>query len=424
MERRRTLVALAALASLLGACDAAPPLTTIDDPVLGVSVEVPASWTLAQDPVLFETYGFVLQEPDLDPHDAHGGLPIARIALAHRAGAGTAAEQADAKMAEYPDVPMNRWEVEIDGRRGIAVGPVPGGMASVNVYVDVEDRVYRVLYFRDRLDQTGREILAGIRFSDPSRRVADLGLPDASVFQRAGQEDSDVPLPEEPEALPGDQPDEEARQRLITLENALPAGSNRLQGYTMSNGCWSQPTWFFIQSSHGPDANGTGWSQMGTPNFWGQNTHGNWGMGACNAAYYTNDLYAIDFYLRSGDRLYSPFRRGYVVYAGWDPENWWNYGNMVVIATPGGQYWSLSAHLSYVNVYAGQYVTDATLIGWAGSTGYADPYPHVHQVFYRYPNTSYGRPYGGQGVKQTALTYLRGGGGTYYDFYKWKWTSW
>src|SRR4029453_2860425 len=101
---------------------------------------------------------------------------------------------------------------------------------------------------------------------------------------------------------------------------------------------------------------------MGTPNFWGERTHGNWGLGRCYSNYYTNDLYAIDYYLRVGDRLYSPFEDGYVMYAGWDPNSWWNYGRMVVIATPSGKYVSLSAHMSYVNVVPGQRVNRNTLI--------------------------------------------------------------
>jgi murein DD-endopeptidase MepM/ murein hydrolase activator NlpD len=97
---------------------------------------------------------------------------------------------------------------------------------------------------------------------------------------------------------------------------------------------------------------------------------------------------------------------------------------MVVISTPNGKFWSLSAHLSGINVSVGQSVDEDTLIGWAGSTGFADPYPHVHQVFYRWPSSSFGRPYGGRGLKQTHLTYIGHGGGVYHSFSKGKWTSW
>jgi hypothetical protein len=384
------------------------------DPVLGVSLSHPANWKVIHDPYLFKTYGFVLQGPAADPHDDHGRTPVARIAMAYDAQPNQIEALVQAKQAEYPDVAMNRWSVNVGpGLKGVAIGPVPGGQVSINVYVAAQGRVYQINYYGEQLDAQARALLSSLRFSSPSKSIAALNLVDA---------DSE-------EALRGN------RSQVVTADPKRAEAAAAIQdnpgvmaGETqLANGCWTQPTTFFIQTTHSWDANShdrPGWSVMGTPNFWGQNTHGNWGLGKCDHTYYTNDYYAIDYYLNVGDRLYSPFKEGYVTYAGWDPDNWWNYGKMVVIKNPSGKFWSLSAHMNAINVSKGQYVTDATLIGWAGSTGYADPYPHVHQVFYRYALTSAGRPYGGQGVKQTTLTFLGNGGGVYSNFFDGKWTSW
>ena len=384
-----------------------PETTEHADEVVGVTVRHPAAWSVVRDPVLFETHGFVLAEVE-DPEDPHGVLPVARIALDYGRGPDALREVVEAKRSEYPDVLMHETPVVVGGHAGVALGPVPGGMASTNVYVAVEDRLIRINYFRQELDDRGRALLASLRFDRPARPVADLGLLDARS----------------PEALfgPGrDGPIVEARPLEAPGTSVILAG---LPGFVMGDGCYAQPTSFFIQTTHSWDANGSGWSRMGTPNFWGERTHGNWGLGRCVSGYYTNDLYAIDYYLRSGDRLFSPFRSGRVLYAGWDPENWWNYGRMVVIVDPTGRFYSLSAHLSYVNVVPGQAVDDDTLIGWAGSTGYAAPYPHVHQVYYAFASTSWGRPYGGRGMMPRALSYLGNGGGTYHEFHKGKWASW
>jgi hypothetical protein len=392
-----------------------PRTKMVRDETVGVSLHHPDVWTVVHDEVRFHTYGFILRGVDEDPMDAHGALPVARIAR-DDSPEHQLEEIVRAKMAEYPGVRMTRTPIVVDGRPAIALGPVPGGQVSTNVYVAANGYVYRINYYGETLDARGRALIGALKLESPKRAIATLDLPriderpQISFTRHALKENA----PRETQTMPPDfEPD--------PCDESISAATAE---YQLSNGCWAQPTSFFIQTTHSRDANGSGWSQMGTPNFWGDNTHGNWGLGRCVSDYYTNDLYAIDYYLNTGDRLFSPFKEGYVQYAGWDPENWWNYGRMVVIASPSGKFWSLSAHLSSINVSAGDYVTDDTLIGWAGSTGYADPYPHVHQVFYRWPSSSWGRPYGGAGLRQTALHYIGNGGGTYTNFFKGKWASW
>ncbi len=417
VPRAFLLVLFAALLTgfaMMPAAAVEPDRKQVNDPVLGVSLTHPAAWRVVHDPYLFKTYGFILQGAPADPTDGHGRSAVARIAMHYNATPDQLEAVIQAKQAEYPEVPMTRASVKVGpGLSGIAIGPIPGGQVSTNIYVAANERVYQINYYGEKLDAQAHALLGSIRFSRPTRSVASLNLVDGNSEEalRGGHPQYSVSDPKRAEGAATHQD-----------EPGIMAGE-----YQLADGCWAQPTTFFIQTTHSWDANShenPGWSRMGTPNFWGENTHGNWGLGKCTSTYYTNDYYAIDYYLNTGDRLYNPFKEGYVTYAGWDPDNWWNYGRMVVIKNPSGKFWSLSAHMSGINVSAGQYVTDATLIGWAGSTGYADPYPHVHQVFYRYAQTSYGRPYGGQGVRQTALTFLGNGGGVYSNFAKWKWTSW
>lgn len=395
-----------------------PRAELVDDPVVGVALHYPETWEIERDPLLFSTHGFVIKSADLDPADPHDALPIARIARDYDATPAQLDDIVAAKRADYPDLEMSQSEVLVGDHRGIALGPIPGGQASINVYVATGEHVYRINYYGRELDERGLAMLEALILKAPTETVESRRLiPARSPQALFGELRADMPA-----ALP--------LVRAADVLASAPAADGAAEPvaaageYRLSNGCWAQPTGLFIQIAHSWDANGSGWSRMGTPNFWGERTHGGWGMGRCTSGYYTNDLYAIDYYLRRGDRLYSPFAEGYVMYVGWDPENWWNYGKMVVIATPGGKFWSLSAHLSRVNVVPGQYVTDETLIGWAGSTGYAAPYPHLHQVYYRWARSSWGRPYGGQGLKPTRLVHLGQGGGAYRSFWKGKWASW
>lgn len=387
---------------------ATPGSIALADDVLGVELSVPARWQVVRDPYLFETHGFVLAEAS-ETDETHGPVPVARVALDYDASPDDLEARVAEKRAEFPGVELEAQELDVGGRRAIALGPLPGGQPSIAVFLATDDALYRVHYYAESIDARGADLLAHLRFVPRGRAVAELALlPASSPLALFGDV---APRKNEPRE------EGEATAGLIALGD----GWNE---FAMGDGCWGQPSDLFLQTTHSRDANGSGWSRMGTPNFFGDNTHGNWGLGRCASGFYTNDLYAIDYYLRPGDRLYSPMADGYVTYAGWDPEGWWNYGKMVVIVSPNGKYFSLSAHLSYVNVVPGQRVNANTLIGWAGSTGYAAPYPHVHQAYYRFAQTSRGRPYGGRGMMPTRLRYLGAGGGAYTSFWQGRWASW
>lgn len=388
------------------------------DDVVGVELRVPKGWSVVPDPYLWDTYGIVIAEPHIEDGVVHGISAVLRVAIDYGARPADVEQRIADKRADFPDVELKRGEHVVDGMPAAMLGPIPGGQVTTNLYFSSDDRVYRVTYYGEGLDERGHALIDTLSFSEPTRGVESLGLLDANSPEAL----FGGPLPEESSRTPS----EAGVGPVLDVEglDEEPTFEAMAGEYRLNNGCWTQPTGFFLQIAHSWDANGNGWSTMGTPNFWGDNTHGNWGMGRCYSGYHTNDLYAIDYYLRVGDRLFSPLRSGYVTYAGWDPEGWWNYGKMVVIRSPNGKYVSLSAHLNTVNVVAGQYVTDNTLIGRAGSTGYAAPYPHVHQVYYRWPKYSWGRPYGGQGLKPTALRYLGHGGGVYRSFWKGKRASW
>ena len=139
---------------------------------------------------------------------------------------------------------------------------------------------------------------------------------------------------------------------------------------------------------------------MGVPNYWGQYTHGSIGYGRCNERYYTNDKFVIDYPLNDGDVVFSPFKRGTVVFAGRNYTHR-HYGIFVVVRDDNGKYVSMSAHLSSLKrgIERGAKVDLNSIIGYAGNTG--DPSitvgeVHLHQAYYRKPSyNSGGSPYGG-----------------------------
>ena len=67
---------------------------------------------------------------------------------------------------------------------------------------------------------------------------------------------------------------------------------------------------------------------------------------------------------------------GTVSYASWAAGGYYDYGNLIVI-DHGNGYETFYAHLSGINVYPGQVVTQGQFIGSTGNTGRSSG-PHIH----------------------------------------------
>src|SRR5215207_1890883 len=388
------------------------PATRTESDVIGASIAYPEEWVVEREQYTYDgTYGFTLWKPDSGAAHDHGGTPAVRVALAYGLGPGQIEATVREKLAAYPDLPMQREEVSVaeKGHRGVAVGPIPGSTPSTEVYAPVNGRVYQIDVYGEGLGADGEELLSTLRFEPPSRSVRSLGLPDANAPE-ALYEAGDPEL----DAL-----EREAREEEPTFSAA--SGSETRIG----EGCWRADPDFFVQTQQGRYANGnpndgipTGYARVGQPNYWGEYTHGNIGMGRCTARHYTNDKFAVDFLLNRGDYVYSPFNCGKVTFAGRD-KSYANYGIFVAIRACNGKYASLSAHLKGLHrrLEKGDRVDRLTVLGYAGNTSFGDipaGEVHLHQAYYRYPTYGpKGAPYGGAGLQMVRHRYFRGHGGVY-----------
>ncbi len=425
--------------------------TTTSDETIGASIVHPAGWAVGPERHTYaDTYGFTLWKPNPHRLRYHGGSPVARVALAY----GLQPEQIESKVQDkldaYSDLPMAREEVRVGGRRlrGVAVGPIPGSTPSTEVYVAVDDeRVYQLNVYGERLDTEERKLLSSLRFEPPSRSIESLRLLDATAPEAfTVRDEQHVGLERfvklgrfvEPERLVEFERSAQAEGRATqsaeaTLEMAAVRDIPEVQ---LRDGCWRAASSFFVQTQHGWGANArwgpewTGWTIIGSPNYWGQYTHGSLGYGRCVSDYYTNDMYAIDYPLDWWDVVFSPFASGTVTFAGRNASHI-NYGIFVVIQADNEKYVSMSAHLIALNegIFPGATVTDETIIGFAGDTG--DPWgtipvgpPHLHQAFYRFPSLlGDGSPYGGTGLQVIYHHYVGTAAGTGPGVYKFGWQS-
>ena len=373
-----------------------------------------------------DSYGYTLWNPDTAATLDHGGTPVVRVAVAYDLRPGGIERAVTERIEEFPDLPTKRETVRVgrDGHEGVAVGTIPGSTPSVEVYVPVDGRVYRINLYREKLDDEGRKLLSSVKFTAPSGSAASFEKLPAADDPRASSASAGF----EREALRA-----ERRQR-GTVEPPMRStrlAASQVPSYperSISEGCWRAGSRFFVQTQHGFGANRlandpyrfdipTGFTAVGFPNYWGQYTHGNLGYGRCVSTYYTNDRYAVDYPLNKNDVVFSPFKGGTVTFAGRNTSHA-NYGIFVVIRDDNGSYYSMSAHLNKLasGIYPGARVTRNKVIGYAGNTG--DPsipvgYPHLHQAFYRLPALlADGSPYGGQGLQVIYHRYTGTAAGT------------
>ena len=192
-----------------------PPVERTGDAAVGASIVHPKELSVDRERYTYDgTYGFTLWEPEEDPLPEHGGTPTVRVALAYNLKPGQIERRVDERIAEHPDVKMERETVAVGEKKlkGVAVGPIPGSTPSTEVYVAVEGRVYQInLYFEGPgqvdLDDDDRMLLSGLRFERPSRSVSSLGLKNGKApetyYRKGNSEPSAEELRERRAGAPG-----------------------------------------------------------------------------------------------------------------------------------------------------------------------------------------------------------------------------
>ena len=394
------------------------PAERTEGEVVGASISHPTRWFVERERYTYhQTYGYTLWRPDSGALHDHGGTPAVRVALAYGLRPGQIKATVQKKLRAYRDLPMTRQEVSVaeKGHRGVAVGTIPGSTPSTEVYVPVNGRVYQINVYGKTLGSDDKDLLSTLHFELPSRPVSSLGLPNANspeILRAAG----DRELAKR----------ERAVHKATTDGEATFAASSLGEETPIEEGCWQADPDFFFQTQYGSTANAdpkdnipTGWSIVGSPNYWNEYTHGSLDeYGRCNRRHFTNDKFAVDYPLDRGDPIYSPFGSGTVTFAGRNITHK-DYGTFVSIKASNGKYVNLSGHLSILapGIRRGAVVDRHTVIGFAGKTGgnkFTVGPVHLHQAYYRSPTyTPDGSPYGGAGLKVVDHHYYRGDNGVY-----------
>jgi len=383
----------------------------VDNDEVGVTVVVPESYRIADDPVLFDTHGFTILAEEND--DA----AVARVALAYKARPEQLEELVAAKLEQYKDVQPTRLDVTLsDGRRAVAITGLPGTQPYSVVYTLDGDRVYEIGLWSNEagLGDAQLDLLSRMRFRKPTSAARRAALP---LAQDAlyGEPPADV--------APAGAAAVAERARLFelaaTAEPALREAARAEHfdpptpsGALAANGCgftapsdlywqlqWDKSNTFYSGSWYSL-RDQPGWSAMSGNggSWWGTNYH----VGLCYANY-ANQYYANDWPTQRWGNAYAAFS-GTVEWAGWGTDGFATLGRYVVVRN--GSYRSLTAHLTAIRagVAWGAHVDAySEIIGWAGSTG--GPWaPHLHaRVSWGESLTANGQPYGGQAVRPNAL---------------------
>ncbi|HEX6288424.1 MAG TPA: M23 family metallopeptidase [Herpetosiphonaceae bacterium] len=416
-------IALSGFASI--PTSATTRITTLTDGALGISLSYPSAWTIYRDPVLKDTYGFLLYGPSEDSSDAHHEMPVARIALDYNAKPAQLESLVQARLGEFPNIPLVRSNVRVgQGLEGVAIGPMPGQYLSTLVYVAANHQVYQIRIYGKTLDTHGKNLLAGLRFHPPTQSIASLGLltaeEDIARQQAAAQ------------SMMNHQREAAAQQAMKNTAPQQEDVSINACGATQWGSLFWQVQWDDTANFYGYP----GWSILSGNggSFWGEGYH----VGLCWTDY-ANSYYAIDYPLQRGAYVYAAFS-GYVTYAGWGSNGWDTLGKHVDVRSSQSSYvYNVSAHLDSIWVSNGQYVSAGTIIGTAGSTG-GNWAPHLHTKVDYTPSMHWtGQLYGGHSMKPTWLRCFNCtsgsygydqpatdgyGGGYYTSFWKDRWIMW
>lgn len=400
-------------------------LEQVTDPVLGVTLEYSSAWRVHHDPVLLDTYGFLLA-------DTANEEAIARFALEYGANPSDLESLVQAKIAQNPDVEITRSEIEIgQGIKGIALSNVPGSAPHTLVYLTANGHVYQIRLYEESLSEQSKQLLASVRFAPPTKTVQSLGLVEAA-------KDVEQRRPEQAPKI------DQKRQ----AANAAAIAAEKKSGRQITGGpgaidtgdyCGAyQDDWLYWQIQWDETANFyygyPGWSQMSGNggSWWGENYH----VGICYSDY-ANSYYAIDYPLQTGAYVYAAFA-GTVTFAGWGYDGWETLGMHVdVRSSQDSSVYNINAHLSEIWVSPGQYVSAGTIIGLAGATG--GPWdPHLHTKVDQAPYFHYsGQLYGGHSMRPTGVRCYNCdsnyydyaatdgyGGGYYTSFWRNRWVMW
>jgi murein DD-endopeptidase MepM/ murein hydrolase activator NlpD len=392
----------------------------VRDEVVGVALDVPATWRVHPDPVLFNTYGFALFENGRADHGGHERSPVARVALAYQVEPGQIEGLVQDLMRKYQELSPTRSEVVVGGRlRGVAVSGLPGTDPYSLVYVADGDRVYRIGLWTEEpgLDGRALSVLASLRFERPARSVHTLALEPVEKAMHATPPAEQLALNVRAQAERIAMTEEQGGEPEQTLAPAPAAGEIGTLAaceFGQPSGLFWQTVWDYTNhfySGYTTVYSGTyynlrpgdyGWSAMSGNygSWWGQNYH----VRKCNTGL-LNQYYANDWPAHKNANVYSALK-GTVEWAGWDyydSEGYYTLGNYVVVRN--GSYRAIMAHLTSIasGITWGASVGMNTIIGYAGKTG--GPWDeHVHsRVAYGESLTYNGQPYGGSIVWPNSL---------------------
>ncbi len=401
--------------------DSAQGTQLITDDAVGVSVAIPAGWTMNRDAVLFDgSYGFLIsgEDQDLSVNGPHDREPIARVALVYDARPSQLEELVRAQLDAHQVIPglqLSRSEVEAgSGLRGVAVTGLPGTQPYSVVYVASGEQVYEIGLWTHSpgLDARAHALLGSLRFTAPTRSVRSLGLQDErqSLYWEPSGELAAQSKAAQAERIA--QALEDVRAGFLTAEGySVGAPDGEVQAAsTDSLACG-------ILAPYGTDMQWqTQWDRganfFGTRGLTRMSGNGGswWGEGfhvSCSDPSYHNQYFANDWPLQFGANVYSHFS-GTVRYAGWAKGGHYTLGRIVIVKN--GAWSSLSAHLNGwgPGISAGASVNAfSTIIGYAGNSDGGAGYnwaPHLHsRVTKNESYTAAGMPYGGVAVQPRAF---------------------
>ena len=146
-----------------------PPVVEYENFVVGARLTYSDSFQITEPEYLFPEYGFILSDATkqlvLSVDWLYQSTPDQMSATAHRVA-----------YEDFPGIPIEQSNIQIDGQPAIALSNVPGIVPNNWIYVAANGRLYRLIYGHEKLDTLGETLLKSLHFVPATKSIESLGL--------------------------------------------------------------------------------------------------------------------------------------------------------------------------------------------------------------------------------------------------------
>jgi hypothetical protein len=144
--------------------------TTYTNPILGVELTSPDKLCIHEPDYLFDSYGFTLSDPDV-----WEGVLIS-VDWLYQVSPDQLEAYIQQTIDSFPGLEVNRGTITVDGVTSVMLWPLPGTDTTTQIFLVVNERPYRIIFWNAPMNEQDQSLLNGLRFIEPAQSLDSLNL--------------------------------------------------------------------------------------------------------------------------------------------------------------------------------------------------------------------------------------------------------